>query len=287
MYPILLLPALILLFGVFGIPIVRYIWLSFHTSSVLTDLLPIPNNGANWIRLFSDSRFWQDAIQTFRFAISSVILEILIAISIAILLNQTFKNRGIVRTITLLPWALPTTIMALSWRWIFNTPYGPIEQILTLFHLNSINILSSPKIAWFATVIADVWKTTPFIALIILAGLQTIPEDLYEAFKLEGGNEFSAFQKITLPLLQPYIFLGLLFRFAQAFGVFDLIQIMTGGGPASTTESLSLYAYLNALRYLDFGYSSTIIIATFILMIIFSLFTWILIRQTKSLLSIR
>ena len=113
---------------------------------------------------------------------------------------------------------------------------------------------------------ADVWKTTPFIALILLAGLQTIPSDLYEALRLEGGHPQQALRRITLPLLQPYILLSLLFRLAQAFGVFDLIQVLTGGGPAGSTESIALYAYLNAMRFLDFGYSATVMLGGFLLL---------------------
>ncbi len=277
---ILLVPSLLLLFLVFGIPFFRYIWLSLHSFSVSTSLIPINNNGANWIRLINDERFWQDVIQTARFAILSVSLEIIIALCIALLLNQSWKGKGLIRAITLLPWALPTTIMALGWRWIFNNPYGPIEQFLSLVNLSELNILSSPYLTWIATVVADVWKTTPFVALILLAGLQTIPNDLYEALYIEGGNARDALLKITIPLLKPYLFISMIFRFSQAFGVFDLIQVMTGGGPAGSTESLALYAYLNAMRFLDFGYSSTIVIGSFIILVVICITSWIILKQT-------
>ena len=138
-----------------------------------------------------------------------------------------------------------------------------------------------------ATVWSDVWKTTPFAALILLAGLQTIPVDLYEAVRLEGGTAWICLRRITLPLLRPYILLALLFRLAQAFGVFDLIQVLTGGGPASSTESVALYAYWNALRFLDFGYSSTIIMASFLLITALCLIAWLVLHiliptQSKS-----
>ncbi len=268
MINLLLLPAGILIILVFGVPLIRYAWLSLHASSVVTGLEPFPNHGANWYRLLTDNRFWQDAFQTTRFALFSVTLEILIALAIAILLDQKLKGRGTIRAISLLPWALPTTVMALGWRWIFNTPYGPIDQISHLIGIDSLNILSSPELAWIATVVADVWKTTPFVGLILLAGLQTIPKDLYEAFRLEGGNKIQSLFKITIPLLKPYFVISIIFRLAQAFGVFDLVQVMTGGGPAGSTESLAQYAYLNAMRFLDFGYSSTIMIGSFILLII-------------------
>ena len=271
---LLLVPAAVLLAVVFVAPMLHYVWLSAHANSVLTGLVPIPNQGANWIRLVSDQRFWQDAGQTLRFTVVSVSLEVLLALAIALLLDQRWRGRGVARALTLIPWALPTTVMALGWRWIFNTPYGPLNQTASLLGVAPLNILSNPAITWMATVLADVWKTTPFAALILLAGLQTIPRDLYEALRLEGASQRTCFLRITLPLLKPYIALALLFRLAQAFGVFDLVQVMTGGGPASSTESLALYAYINAMRFLDFGYSATVMIGSFILLLLLCLISW-------------
>ena len=263
---LLLLPALLLMGLVFVWPMLRYGWLSFHADSVLTGLNPVANGGANWIRLLDDQRFWQDTLQTTRFAGVSVGLELVLALAIALLLDQRWRGRGLVRALALLPWALPTTMMALGWRWIFNTPYGPLERLAEVVGLGPLNLLSTPASTWMVTVVADVWKTTPFIALLLLAGLQTIPEDLYSAFRLEGGRANQALMNITLPLLMPYVLIALLFRGAQAFGVFDLIQVLTGGGPAGSTESVALYAYLNAMRFLDFGYSATVMLAGFLLL---------------------
>ena len=266
MIALLTAPALVLIAVIFGWPMLRYVWLSFHADSVLTGLQPVANGGANWLRLLADDRFWIDAGQTARFALLSVGLELILALGMALLLNQSWRGRGAARAITLLPWALPTTMMALGWRWIFNTPYGPIEALVSSVGIEPLDLLSTPSITWLVTVFADVWKTTPFITLILLAGLQTIPEDLYNAFRLEGGSASQALRAITLPLLLPYILLSLLFRLAQAFGVFDLVQVLTGGGPAGTTESLALYAYLNGMRFLDFGYSATVMVAGFLLL---------------------
>ncbi len=283
---LLFIPALTLIIFAFGLPIIHYTWLSLHSASVLTGLKLLPNYGANWIRLLNDQRFWQDVVQTLRFATVSVSLELVLAVIIALILDQKLKSIGLIRAISLLPWALPTTIMALGWRWIFNTPYGPLERLSSFIGLGSINILSSPNLAWLATVVGDVWKTTPFVALILLAGLQTIPDDLYEAFRLEGGSQKQAFFRITLPLIEPYLLLSMLFRLAQAFGVFDLIQVMTTGGPAGSTESLGLYAYLNAMRFLDFGYSSTVMLASFILLITICLIGWVILIQLKKVSTI-
>ncbi len=260
-------PALLLLLAVFVWPIATTAWLSLHAQTVFTELEPVPVGLANWQRLLADGRFWQDAGQTLRFAGVSVGVELALGLAIALLLHQRWRGRGVVRSLTLLPWALPTTVMALGWRWIVNDPNGPINGLLQSLGLATVPFLSDPQLTWIVTVVADVWKTTPFVALLLLAGLQMIPADLYEAFALEGGSTWQALRRITLPLLRPYIFIVLLFRLAQALGVFDLIAVLSGGGPASSTESLALYAYLNAMRFLDFGYSATVMLGMFVLLL--------------------
>jgi multiple sugar transport system permease protein len=264
---LLMAPALLLLALMFLWPLAHYGWLSLQAQSVFTGLMPLPVGLANWQRLLADGRFWQDAGQTLRFAVVSVGLELLLGLAIALLLHQRWRGRGLVRSLALLPWALPTTVMALGWRWILNDPNGPINGWLQSLGLDTLPFLAAPSLAWLAAVLADVWKTTPFVALLLLAGLQTIPGDLYEALALEGGGPWQGLRRITLPLLRPYVFLVLLFRLAQALGVFDLILVLTGGGPAGSSESLALYAYLNAMRFLDFGYSATVMLGMFLLLL--------------------
>ena len=264
---LLLLPALALVLGVFLWPLLHYGWLSLQASSVLTGLVPVPNGGANWQRLLADARFWQDAAQTLRFAGLSLALELLLGLALALLLHRPLPRRGLVRAVVLLPWALPTTVMALGWRWILNDPFGPLNGLLQSLGLPAYGFLSQPATTWLFTVLADVWKTTPFVALLLLAGLQAIPSELEEALRLEGAGPLQRLRRLTLPLLAPYLLLAALFRLAQALGVFDLIQVLTGGGPASSTESLALYAYLNAMRFLDFGYAATLMLGMFALVL--------------------
>ncbi|MFN5116920.1 MAG: carbohydrate ABC transporter permease [Cyanobacteriota bacterium] len=272
---LLMLPALLLLAAVYAGPLLRYAWLSGHASSVLTGLIPVPNDGANWQRLAGDARFWQDAFQTLRFALLSVGLELLLGLAIALLLHRPMRGRGLLRAVTLLPWALPTTLMALGWRWMLNDPYGPVNGLIQGLGGQPYGFLSTPATTWLATVVADVWKTTPFVALLLLAGLQSIPGDLEEAMRLEGASRWQILRRLTLPLLLPYLGLAVLFRLAQALGVFDLIQVLTGGGPGGSTESLALYAYLQAMRFLDFGYGATVMLATFGLLLVLAL-AWLL-----------
>jgi multiple sugar transport system permease protein len=265
---LLMAPALLWLVAMFAAPLLHYAWLSTQAETVLTGLQPRPVGAEQWLRLWNDARFWQDTWQTLRFSAASVALEMLLGLAMALLLHQPLRGRGPLRTISLLPWALPTTVMALGWRWIFNDPYGPINQLSNRLGLGPIPFLSNPAITWMAAVWADTWKTTPFVALLLLAGLQTIPSDLYEAAALEGAGPWQSLRRITLPLLTPYLLIALLFRLAQALGVFDLIQVLTGGGPAGSTESLALYAYLNAMRFLDFGYSTTVMLGSFAVLLL-------------------
>ena len=272
------LPALLLLALVFLWPLLRTAWLSLHASSVLTGLLAVPNGGANWRRLLGDGRFLQDAGQTLRFALVSIALELLLGLAMALLLHRPGRGRGLLRAVVLLPWALPTTLMALGWRWILNDPHGPLNRLLQAIGLASVPFLADPGLTWFTLVVVDVWKTTPFVSLLLLAGLQTIPAELEEALRLEGAGPWQRLRRLTLPLLAPYISLALLFRFAQALGVFDLVQVLSGGGPAGSTESLAVYAYLQALRFLDFGYAATVMLATFLLLLLVGL-AWLVLQR--------
>ncbi len=273
---LLMLPALVLLAIVFAWPLLDAAWLSTQASSVLTGLNPIANGGANWQRLLGDARFWQDVAVTLRFAAVSVGLELLLGLAMALVLHRPGRGRGWLRALALLPWALPTTVLALGWRWIYNDPYGPLNAILRAFGAPPYGFLTTPATTWLFTVLADVWKTTPFVALLLLAGLQAIPLELEENLVLEGARPGQILRRLTLPLLRPWISLAVLFRLAQALGVFDLVQVLTRGGPAGSTESLALYAYLNAMRFLDFGYSATVVIATFLLLLLLTAMGWLL-----------
>lgn len=266
----LLIPAGIMLLLVFAYPIGRSLWLSFFDQNLATGLEPVFAGLNNYARIAGDGRFWQSFWITTRFTVITVVLELILGMGIALVLNQAFRGRNLVRTIAILPWALPTALIALGWTWIFNDQYGIANDILLRLGLiqQGINWLGSPFTANLALIVADVWKTTPFISILLLAGLQSIPGDLYEAHALEGATPWQSFYRITLPLLMPQIIIAMLFRFAQAFGIFDLMAVMTGGGPGGSTEVVSLYIYATAMRYLDFGYSAAMVVVTFLLLII-------------------
>jgi multiple sugar transport system permease protein len=266
---ILLLPALLLLLFVFAYPIARAFWLSLFTQNLGTKLQPVFSGLDNYVRMAGDGRFWQSFWTTTVFTTASVLLELLLGMGIALVLNQRFLGRSLVRTSAIIPWALPTALIGLAWAWIFNDQFGVVNDLLLRLGLikNGINWLGEPTLAMIAVIFADVWKTTPFISILLLAGLQSISPDLYEAHAIDGATPWQSFRQITLPLLLPQILIALLFRFAQAFGIFDLIAVMTGGGPGGATEVVSLYIYATVMRYLDFGYGAALVVVTFLLLV--------------------
>jgi multiple sugar transport system permease protein len=267
---ILLIPALILLLLVFAYPIGRAFWQSFVTQNLGTELQPVFSGLDNYARMVLDGRFWQSLGNSTVFTVASVILELILGMAIALVLNQPFRGRGVVRTFAILPWALPTALIGLVWAWIFNDQFGLANDLLLRLGLiqSGINWLGDPMLAMVSLILADVWKTTPFISILLLAGLQSIPQDLYEAHAIDGATPWQSFRQITLPLLLPQMLIAALFRFTQAFGMFDLVSVMTGGGPGGATEMISLYVYSTLMRYLDFGYGAALVFTTFLLLVL-------------------
>lgn len=280
---LLLLPALFLLLLVFAYPILRAFWQSLFTQNLGTELQPVFSGLANYGRMAGDGRFWQSLINSLVFTIASVVIELILGMGIALVLNTAFRGRGVVRTIAILPWALPTALIALAWTWIFNDQFGVVNDILMKLGLirAGINWLGDPTLAMVALIVADVWKTTPFISILLLAGLQSIPSDLYEAHAIDGATPWQSFRQITLPLLMPQILIAALFRIAQSFGIFDLVAVMTGGGPAGATEMVSLYVYSTVMRYLDFGYGAALVVVTFLALIISVLIASTILKQLR------
>lgn len=216
----------------------------------------------NFVKVIKDTRVQSTLVFTLSFTLISVILELIFGLSLAMIMNKAFKGRSLVRTFSLIPWAIPTTVAALVWSYLYNGSSGIISNIFTQIGLISspAAMLNSSTNALWAIIIADVWKTTPYMALLLLGGLQVIPNSLYESSSLDGASKWQQFRFITLPLLKPSIFVALLFRTLDAFRVFDLIYVLTGGGPGGSTESLSVYAYKVMFSQTRFGYGSAMVL---------------------------
>lgn len=264
---ILLLPTFFIIALVAFYPLLSTFFLSLKDLSLKT---PWINKGfiffANYIKAFSSPRFLQALVNTVIFTFSSVLLEFVFGLMIALLIHRYTFAKGLVRASILLPWAIPTVVSAQMWRWLWHDKFGLINFFLHRLHLISENIawLAKPSLAMIAVIIADVWKTTPFMALLLLSGLAYIPNDLYEAARVDGASWWQSFKRITFPLLMPAVFVALLFRSIDAFRVFDMIYVMTKGGPGNSTEVLSLYAYKTVFGSMDFGYGSALCVITFL-----------------------
>lgn len=216
----------------------------------------------NFAKLASDAVFWRDLAQTFRFTVVSVGLELVLGLAAALLLNRIVRGRTAMNSAVIMPWALPTVVAATMWSLILNDRIGLVNSVLDRLGLISEPIVwLGPRLAMGSVIFADVWKTTPFVAIILLAGLKSIPRAYYEAAELDGAGRWQVFRSITLPLLKPFIAVAVLFRAMDAFRIFDLIWVLTGG--ASRTETVSIYIYKTLFRYADLGYGSAMTVALF------------------------
>ncbi|NLL67683.1 MAG: sugar ABC transporter permease [Clostridiaceae bacterium] len=216
----------------------------------------------NFKSVLTDTRVHSTVGFTLIFTFISVFFELCFGMALALIMNKALKGRGIIRTVSLIPWAIPTAVAALIWSYLYNGSSGIISHLfawLKIIPEPTELLLSSTGSLW-AIILADVWKTTPYMALLLLAGLQTIPHSLYESSSLDGATKLQQFGSVTLPLLKPSIFVALLFRTLDAFRVFDLIYVLTGGGPGGTTESVSIYAYKVMFAQTRFGYGSAVVL---------------------------
>jgi multiple sugar transport system permease protein len=264
---VLPLVAVILLLIV--IPVLGTFW-----TSLYRDVTYLPTRFtflSNYKRLLTDANFWQSLRFTLLFVATTIPIEMVLGIVFAIILNERLRYRNALRATVLIPWAVPTIVAARTWELIYNYGYGLANYLLGVLHISDepVNWLGSPLSAFFALVVADVWKTTPFVAIILLAGLQTIPEEIYEQARVDGTTFHQRFFKITLPMLKPVIAVALIFRSIDTIRILDLIYVVTDGGPGGTTTSLSLYGY----KYFnegDFGYGSAVAVVLFMLAFLLS-----------------
>jgi ABC-type sugar transport system permease subunit len=255
-------PSIVTMTVVAGVPILFAIVLSLYAyrGRQRTGFAGL----GNYVEAFTDARFWDSVIATFVFTVSSVTFEFLIGLGFALIMNRAFFGRGVTRAAILIPWVIPTVISAQMWFNMFNITPGFVNSVLP-FVPADFNWLGSDYWAMFAVVFADVWKTAPFVALLLLAGLQTIPGDLYEAARVDGASAIQRFRNVTLPLLKPAILVALLFRTVDALRIYDLPAVMTRG--AFGTETLSVLVQQFVVQTPDPGLGSAFSTLTFIVVL--------------------
>lgn len=246
-------------------PILYSLYLSLHKI-----ILGLPGLGEPFVGLENYRELLKDRValsalrNTFIFVFVSTFFEILFGLLIALIINRHFRGRGLVRAAILVPWAIPTVVSSQMWRFLFHDKYGLLNFLLFGSDTSAYSAwLASPVAAFAAIIAADVWKTSSFAGLLILAGLQTIPDELYEAARIDGASAWQQFRRITLPLIKPALLVALLFRTMDAFRVFDLVFVMTQGGPADSTNVLQFYGYKKIFTEGLMGYGSTISVLVF------------------------
>ena len=266
-------PSLVVV-GVFSLyPIFESFRLSFYRM-----ILTLPWLGQKFVGWRNYADLISDPVALSSFTTSALFvavttpIEVLLGLGMALVLNESFRGRGWLRAVVLIPWAVPTVVASQMWRFIFNDRYGVFNYLLfgdaTQFYWAP---LAEPGLALMSIMIADVWKTSAFAALIILAGLQGIPHELYEAVNVDGASAWQKFRHITLPLIKPALLLALLFRTIDALKVFDLVFVMTQGGPADSTNVLQFYGYKKSFAEGMIGYGSAIAVAVFLVSLLLSL----------------
>ncbi|MDP2603223.1 MAG: sugar ABC transporter permease [Deltaproteobacteria bacterium] len=268
-----LLPSFLFVLTFSLYPILESFRLSFYRM-----ILTLPWIGQKFIGwenyqdLVGDPVALQSLLTSMIFVAVTTPVEVLLGLGMALLLNESFRGRGWLRAIVLVPWAIPTVVSSQMWRFIFNDRYGLFNFVLFGDATDRYWApLAEPGLALASIMVADIWKTTSFAALIILAGLQVIPGELYEAASIDGASAWQKFRHITLPLVKPALLLALLFRTIDALKVFDLVFVMTQGGPADTTNVLQFHGYKKSFAEGMIGYGSTIAVAVFMLSLILSL----------------
>lgn len=262
---LLLLPIAIALGSVSLYPVINGIWLSLRDTSLVSqqdDFVGL----LNYQTLLGDDQFWNAWRHTVLFTAVSTAAETAIGLGMALLLHERFAGRSLVRAAMLVPWAMPTVVTSKMFGWLFDGQHGVVNWLLRsvgLIHGN-VNWYGSVDHALGTIIVADVWKTAPFMALLLLAGLQTVPDSLLEAARMDGARAWQAFWHVRLPMLWSTLLIAGLFRALDAFRVFDLVYVLTGGGPADSTETLSTLSYKTLFSTLQFGYGSTITTAMFL-----------------------
>ena len=270
-------PAFLVLFIILVYPLGYSFWLSFHEWTLRGFVNGVPFVGLqNYISLFNNPDFINSLRITFTFVASAIAIEFTLGMLVALLLNRNLRGKGAIRSMILLPMMCTNVVIGLTWRLLFNYEFGIINYYFTQMGLSPVEWLSAPNLAMLSVVIVDVWNTTSFVALMLLAGLQSLPEEPFEAARIDGASAWQTFTFITLPLLRQSILVALLWRLIDTFRIFDVVYLLTAGGPARATEMVSIYVYTYGFKSFNLGYASS---SSYVMIIIMLLIAGLLARS--------
>lgn len=263
-------PTLIVLALVGAWPLARTVWFSFTDATLGSPQVPKFVGLANYVLLFSDPEWWNAVWNTVVFAVVSVFFETLLGLAFALAMHMPFRGRAILRAAVLVPWAIPLVVSGKMWAWMYHDLFGVVNEILLALGMIDQRVawLADSDLAMAVVIATDVWKTTPFVALILLAGLQMIPEEYYEMARVDGVHPVKVFFRVTLPMIKPVLLVAVIFRTLDALRVFDLIFVMTSNSPA--TASMSVFARQQLVDFADIGYGSAASILIFLIVTLFT-----------------
>jgi multiple sugar transport system permease protein len=282
---LMLLPMISIVLVVTGYPFLRTIWLSFNERPLVG-----LHATSHWVGLdnfddaFTDPDFGAALWRTLYFTLGSVSIEVVLGVLVALLLNEAFRGRVLVRALLVLPLAMPTIVSAMMWRIIFDPQFGSLNALLTQLHIISAyrSWLGDPGMAMNMVIVADVWKNYPLVAVIVLAALQIVPKDVFEAAVIDGAGAIRRFWTVTFPVLLPPLSVAIVLRTIDAFKVFDIIYIMTRGGPADSTKTASFFVYDESFAYLEAGSGAAYaLIVVAISMVLIAVYLTAIRRQEK------
>lgn len=267
-----LAPSLILFTIVFLYPATYAFVLSFFKWTLITYKYGVPWVGLeNYIRALTDPSFWNSLKVTVLFTVASITIELLIAFPLAIAFSQRFRGKWIFLSLYLLPFFCSDVVVGLTFRMLLNYEFGPINQLLAMIGFNKVLWLANPKIALFSVLMVEVWQMTPFAVLFLTAGIQSLPTYPFEAAKIDGANQLQSFFYIMFPMLRPVLLVILLFRSINLIKIFDIVFILTGGGPAGATDVLSIYINRQSFAFFNMGYSSAVSVIMIGILLVYSL----------------
>ena len=266
----LLIPALAVVALVAIYPLGLTVWQSFTNEQFLAGLEPVEFVGLdNYRNLINDPFWWDSVWLTLKFTVITVSFELVLGMIIALVVNSGFKGRGVMRAVMLVPWAIPTVVAAQMWRWMYNDIFGVINDFLMRIHVidKGVAWIAEPSTALASVCVVDIWKTTPFVALLLLAGLQVIPTELYEAADVDGVSKWHQYWRITFPLLLPAILVTVIFRTLDALRVFDVFYVFFGSRP--DTQTMAIFDQNTIVTIGDVGYGAAISVAIFLIISLF------------------